>query len=149
MSGRVEGKRILVTGASSGIGRAVVELLVREGAHVVFCSANREKGERAAAEIGMGVGYRQCDVRSEEAIAEFIRSGVETLGGWMCLFRMRGFSITGMWKHSLRKTGTTSCAPTSGSVFLGAKYAVPHLKAAGGGCIINTSSVAGKRGGRA
>lgn len=147
MSGRVEGKRILVTGASSGIGRAVVELLVREGAHVVFCSANREKGERAAAEIGMGVGYRQCDVRSEEAIAEFIRSGVETLGGLDVLIQNAGIQYNGHVETFPTENWDDIMRTNVRSVFLGAKYAVPHLKAAGGGCIINTSSVAGKRGG--
>ncbi len=147
MAGRVEGKRILLTGGSSGIGRAAVELLAKEGAHVIFCSAHKEKGERTAAEIGMGVGYQQCDVRSEEAIKNFINTGVESLGGLDVLIQVAGIQYGGKIDVFPSENWDDTMITNVRSVFLGAKYAIPHLKVAGGGCIINTASVAGKRGG--
>lgn len=147
MAGRVEGKRVLVMGGSSGIGRAAIELLAKEGAKVMFCSANKEKGERACAEIGMGVQYMPCDVRSEEAIAHFIHTGVEKLGGLDSLVQVAGVQYGGRVDVFPTEHWDDIMITNVRSVFLGAKYAIPYLKANGGGTIVNTASVAGKRGG--
>lgn len=147
MAGRVEGKRILVTGASSGIGRAVVEHLIREGAKVVFCSANKEKGEQTAREIGGGVRYIQCDVRNEDAIRNFIETGTAWLGGLDVLIQNAGIQYNGHIESFPTDHWNDIMAANVRAVFLGAKFAIPHLKASGKGSIINTSSVAGKRGG--
>ena len=148
--GRVEGKRILVTGASSGIGLAVVEHLLREGARVMFCSATAAKGEQAAEGLrglGHAVDYMPCDVRSEEAIAAFVNSGAERLGGLDALIQNAGIQYNGTVVDFPTEKWDDIMLTNVRSMFLGAKYAVPHLVTSGGGSIVNTSSVAGKRGG--
>ena len=148
--GRVEGKRIVVTGASSGIGFAVVEHLLAEGAAVMFCSANAAKGEKAAQGLrdrGYPVDYMPCDVRSEEAIAAFIAAGAERLGGLDALVQNAGIQYNGKVVDFPTEKWDDIMLTNVRSMFLGAKYAIPHLARSGGGSIINTSSVAGKRGG--
>lgn len=145
MADRVKGKRILVTGGSSGIGRAAVDLLKKEGGEVIFCSANAKKGEAAARE--MGVGYIQCDVRSEKSIADFIGKGVAELGGLDSLVQVAGIQYGGKVDVFPTEHWDDTMLTNVRSVFLGAKYAIPHLKKTGSGTIINTASVAGKRGG--
>ena len=146
MSGRVEGKRILLTGGSSGIGRAAMELLLREGARVVFCSANEAKGKRTQEEVG-AAAYIRCNVRSEEDIANFVHKGVEMLGGLDVLVQVAGIQYGGKVDVFPTEHWDDIMLTNVRSVFLGAKYAIPYLKANGKGSIINTASVAGKRGG--
>jgi dihydroanticapsin dehydrogenase len=147
MAGRVEGKRILITGASSGIGRAAAELLIREGAKLVFCGSNEQKGRKAADEIGGGCQFIQCDVRKEEAIKRFIEKGTSLLGGVDVLIQNAGIQYSGKITEFPTEQWDDLMTVNVRAYFLGAKYAVPHLRAQGGGSIINMSSTAGKRGG--
>ncbi len=148
--GRVEGKRILVTGASSGIGLSVVEHLLAEGGKVMFCSANAAKGEATAQSLrdkGYNVEYMACDVRSEEGIKAFIQTGAEKLGGLDVLVQNAGIQYNGKVVDFPTEQWDDIMLTNVRSMFLGAKYAIPYLEKSGGGSIINTSSVAGKRGG--
>ena len=147
MAGRVEGKRILFTGASTGIGRSAAELLVREGAKLVFCSNNEERGRQAAQEIGGRTEFIQCDVRSEAAIKNFVETGVKLLGGLDVLVQNAGIQYNGKVTDFATEKWDDLMVVNVRAHFLGAKYAIPHLRAQGGGSIINMSSVAGKRGG--
>ncbi len=145
MSDRVKGKRILVTGASSGIGKAAAKMLVAEGAEVIIGSANQAKGEAAAAAIG--ARYIRVNVREEREIAAFINEGAALLGGLDVLIQNAGIQYGGVIESFPTEQWDDIMLTNVRSMFLGAKYAIPHLKKAGKGSIINTASVAGKRGG--
>jgi dihydroanticapsin dehydrogenase len=147
MAGRVEGKRILFTGASTGIGRSAAELLVHEGAKLVFCSSNEEKGRKAALEIGGGSEFIQCDVRNEQAIKRFVEKGVSILGGLDVLIQNAGVQYNGKVTEFSTEKWDDLMIVNVRAHFLGAKFAIPHLRAQAAGSIINMSSVAGKRGG--
>jgi NAD(P)-dependent dehydrogenase (short-subunit alcohol dehydrogenase family) len=77
----LHGARVLVVGASSGIGRAVAEQAVAGGARVVFAARRAEKLAEAAAAAGQGAGTAVCDVRVPEQCDGVVRDAVEQLGG--------------------------------------------------------------------
>ena len=78
--GSLDGKRLLVVGASSGIGRATARAAVAAGAVVVFAARRRESLDEAVAEAGGGTALT-CDVRDEGACAVLVAASVEALGG--------------------------------------------------------------------
>lgn len=147
MNGRLAGKRVILTGGVANIGREVVRAFVAEGARVTVGDLNAEAGKALVVELGAAVAFRTVDVTREDSVRDFIASGVEWLGGLDVLVQNAGL------QHSGAVTGFDAArwdalfAVNSRAHFFGAKYAVPHLRAAGKGSIVNTSSLAGKRGG--
>lgn len=147
MTDRVAGKRVLFTGAVCNIGQAAVEMLVAEGARIVVGDVRDDAGSALASRLDGAVHYLHCDVTDEASIREFVERGVAWLGGLDGLCQNAGIQYAGMiegfpvgeWDHSF--------AVNIRSQFLCVKYAVPHLRAAGGGSIVNTASTAGLRGG--
>lgn len=147
MAGRVEGKRIVFTGAVSNIGRAAVEALIAEGARVVVGDINAEAGRHLEAALGNRVHFVQCDVTNEVSIKALIEEGVAWLGGLDGLCQNAGVQYAGLVADFSVEQWDRTFLVNVRSQFLGAKYATPHLRAAGGGSIINTASTAGRRGG--
>jgi NAD(P)-dependent dehydrogenase (short-subunit alcohol dehydrogenase family) len=144
--GRLEGKVVVITGGSSGIGNATVRLFVKEGAKVIFGDIQDEIGQALAEELGSNAVYLHTDVRNEEEIKALIELAVEKFGKLDCIFNNAGFPGVG---------GPIEEIPTDGfdvtmeilfrSVFLGMKHAIPIMKEQGSGSIISTASVAGLR----
>ncbi len=147
MGGRLDGKRIIITGAADNIGKAAAESFVAEGARVVVVDLNQEKGAKTAAELGDQAHFLPCDVTSESAVAEMIEKAVAWLGGLDALCQNAGLQHSGSVTDFEQAKWDALFAVNSRAHFFGAKYAVPHLRAAGGGSIVNTSSLAGQRGG--
>jgi NAD(P)-dependent dehydrogenase (short-subunit alcohol dehydrogenase family) len=78
------GKKALVTGATKGIGRAIVELFLAEGASVALCARNAEEVDKAVAELSAGGGTvfgATADAADSESLRAFIASAIEALGG--------------------------------------------------------------------
>ncbi|MGB3899660.1 MAG: SDR family NAD(P)-dependent oxidoreductase [Mesorhizobium sp.] len=146
MTGRLAGKRIIITGAVSNIGKEAVASFVAEGARVVIGDRN-DAGAETAREFGSAVHFIQVDVTSENSVRDLIDQGAAWLGGLDVLCQNAGL------QHSGAVTGFDAAkwdalfAVNSRAHFFGAKYAIPHLRKSGKGSIINTSSLAGKRGG--
>lgn len=147
MSGRLIGKRIIVTGAGANIGREAVRSFVAEGARVVIGGRDGEAGRRVEEESGDAVAYRFVDVTSEDSVRSFIASAVEWLGGLDVLVQNSGVQYSGPVTEFDAAKWDTVFAVNARGHFLGAKYAVPHLRKSGKGSIINMSSIAGRRGG--
>ena len=147
MTGRVEGKRVLFTGAVGNIGRAGVEALVREGARVVVGDVNAEAGRELEREIGPQILFVHCDVTDEASIQGFVSQGVGWLGGLDGLCQNAGVQYAGLVTDFSVEHWDRTFTVNVRSQFLGAKHAIPHLRAAGGGSIVNTASTAGIRGG--
>jgi NAD(P)-dependent dehydrogenase (short-subunit alcohol dehydrogenase family) len=147
---RLKGKTAVITGSASGIGRATALLFAREGANVVGGDLNPEGGQEVAAQcrdMGVGAVALRMDVTSESDISALIELAADKFGGVDILFNNAGAGgavgpIESIPVEHWDRTQNILLR----SVFLGIKYAVPHMKKGGGGSIISTASIAGMRG---
>jgi len=145
--GRVEGKVALVTGAAHGIGRATAILLAEEGAKVAVTDVDMEACREVVAEIEGVVGTAhpwQLDVSDEEQVRRVTDEVAEHFGGLDVLVNNAGISGADRPTHelSLEEWEQVQAVNTRG-VFLCTKHAIPHMKQAGGGSIVNLSSIYG------
>lgn len=145
MSGRLEGKIALISGGTSGIGEATVELFAKEGAKVVFTGRSEEKGQGVAERIGNGVSYVPCDVMKEEDIERAVAGTLEQHGTIDILFNNAGGPAGRDLESVTGDEIQYGMGLLFGSVALGMKHVIPVMKKNGGGRIINNSSVAAIR----
>lgn len=146
MSGRLSGKRIIITGAVNNIGKEAVRGFVAEGGRVVIGDRD-ERGAATAREFGDTVHFMQVDVTKEESVRDLVQEGAAWLGGLDVLCQNAGLQHSGAVTDFDATKWDALFAVNARAHFFGAKYAVPLLRKNGKGSIINTSSLAGKRGG--
>jgi NAD(P)-dependent dehydrogenase (short-subunit alcohol dehydrogenase family) len=146
MTGRLAGKRIIITGAVNNIGREAAKSFVAEGARVVIGDRD-DAGARTARDLGAAAHFVKVDVTSEEDVRNLIEKGAEWLGGLDVLCQNAGLQHSGKITEFEAAKWDALFAVNARAHFFGAKYAVAHLRKSGKGSIINTSSLAGKRGG--
>jgi len=142
--GRLEGKIAVVTGGCSGIGLATVERFVAEGASVLVADIQDGAGAAVARRFDGKVRYQHCDVTRETDIAATMDAAAAAFGGLDIVFNNAG--AAGARLPIEEMTGEAWDATQAlllRSVALGIRYALPHLRARGGGAIINTASIAG------
>jgi 3-oxoacyl-[acyl-carrier protein] reductase len=139
---RFEGKSVVVTGAGSGFGEAIATGFAREGARVVVADVNEENGRRVASAIGDGARFTRTDVSRSADVKAMIDTAVSAFGGLDVLVNNAGFShrMCGLWDLPEEEYERVFATNVRG-VFLGCKYAVPIMKARGGGVIVNTASI--------
>jgi NAD(P)-dependent dehydrogenase (short-subunit alcohol dehydrogenase family) len=147
MSGRLSGKRIIITGAIGNIGKEAVRSFVAEGARVVIGDIDESAGRAVVAEFGGATHFVKVDVSSEASVANLVAQGVEWLGGLDVLAQNAGLQRSGPITEFSQTDWDALFAVNARAHFFGAKHAVAHLKRSGKGSIINMSSLAGKRGG--
>jgi NAD(P)-dependent dehydrogenase (short-subunit alcohol dehydrogenase family) len=147
MSHRLAGKRIILTGGVANIGREIVRAFLEEGARVVVGDINAEAGAKLQAEMRGSLLFEQVDVSREEDVRDFILGGVDWLGGLDVLVQNAGLQYSGSVTDFDGAHWDALFAVNARAHFFGAKHAVPHLRAAGRGSIVNTASLAGRRGG--
>lgn len=145
MSGRLEAKVAVITGGTSGIGEATVELFVQEGAKVVIAGRGEEAGRAIAERLGENAVYCRTDVMREEDIASLIQFTVDRFGALDCLFNNAGGSTRGGVETFTAEDFDHAMHLLVRSVMFGIKYATPVMKKQGGGCILNNSSIAAIR----
>ncbi len=145
--GRVEGKVALVTGAASGIGRGCALRLAEEGARVAVTDIQDEAGQALADELGTDQGlYLRHDVTDEAVWISVVQQVVQRLGRLDVLVNNAGIGLWGpITEFSLEDWRKQNAVNLDG-VFLGVKHSIPPMREAGGGSIINMSSVAGLQG---
>ncbi len=146
MAGRLVEKRIIITGAVSNIGKEAVRGFVAEGARVVIGDRD-EAGAATAREFGEAVHFIKVDVTSEDSVRALVEQGAAWLGGLDVLCQNAGLQHSGAVTEFDAGKWDALFAVNARAHFFGAKYAVPLLRRNGKGSIINTSSLAGKRGG--
>jgi 3(or 17)beta-hydroxysteroid dehydrogenase len=142
-TGRVQGKVAIITGAASGIGRASAEHLAREGAKVVLTDRNEQEGEKAAAALGSPHYFRPLDVTDEAGWSAVVEEAVEKFGKVDVLVNSAGIGYMADIEHATVKEFRRMYAVNVEGVFLGCRAVFGPMKRAGGGSIINISSVAG------
>jgi len=146
---RVEGKAALVTGASSGLGRATAIALARAGADVALAARSKEELESAEEEVSK-LGRRALtlpvDLASETETAEAVGWSVEAFGRIDILVNAAGTDAPGMVEQLSVEGWDRTLAVNLRAPFLLSKAAFPHMRKAGRGIIVNVSSVAGKKG---
>jgi NAD(P)-dependent dehydrogenase (short-subunit alcohol dehydrogenase family) len=147
MAGRLAGKRIIITGAVNNIGREAALRFITEGARVVVADIDAAAGRRTADELGSGAHFIKADVTKEDEVRDLIERGVAWLGGLDVLVQNAGVQHSGFVTDFDASKWDALFAVNARAHFFGAKYAIPHLRKSGKGSIVNTSSLAGKRGG--
>jgi NAD(P)-dependent dehydrogenase (short-subunit alcohol dehydrogenase family) len=131
---RLEDKAALVTGAGSGIGRAIAIEFAREGAKVLIAELNEETGRTVADEIGEAARFLRCDTAKEEEVGAAIQAAVDAFGRLDVMVNNAGVCM--------RDWDTTLAINLSG-VCYGCRLAAETMAGQGGGAIINVSSVLG------
>jgi 3alpha(or 20beta)-hydroxysteroid dehydrogenase len=144
--GRLDGKVALITGGARGMGESHVRAFVAEGARVVFGDVLDDLGKEVASALGDAVRYVHHDVTSQQDWAAAVAAAVDTFGQLNVLVNNAGIlkrgRIADMEFEEFRRVIEVN---TFGQ-WLGMKSAYPALKAAGGGSIVNISSVEGLSG---
>ena len=157
MTGRMQDKVVLVTGAGSvgpgwGNGRAISVRMVQEGARVMALDREQERLEetlsRAQAVSGVNHGEiasMTCDVTSSESIAQAVRATVEKFGRIDVLINNVGGSAPGGPVEMSEEVWHTQIGHNLTSVFLTCKHVLPLMEAQGSGAIVNMASTSGIR----
>jgi len=141
---RLEGKVAIITGAAQGMGAAHARRFIREGAKAVITDINSEAGEALARELGDNAHFVAHDVASEDAWQSVVAQANERFGPVSVLVNNAGIIGPGKLVTDLsEKDFEKVCAINQTSVFLGIKSVIPSMIEAGGGSIINISSISG------
>lgn len=133
---RFAGRRAVVTGAGSGIGRELVRLLLDEGASVVGVDVE-------TSDVPDGAITVRADVSDEADVAYFARTAQDRLGGVDLLFNNAGIGSTATAMDTSVDEWDRVFAVNVRGVFLGTKHVLPGMLERGAGVIVNTASVAG------
>ncbi len=148
--GLLEGRVALVTGAGSGIGRVTAQVMAREGARVAAIDWNLESAEETAHGIaaeGLDAMALHCDVSDEDAVRSTIGRIVDHFGALHCASNNAALGAGFHPTHELERAKWDRClSVTLTGVWLCMKYELPAMIAAGGGAIVNISSVSGIKG---
>jgi len=140
------GRRALVTGGATGIGRAIVGALARQGVRVAIGDINLAAAERAAGEVGEGAAAVAIDVRERASVEAGFQSVLEKLGGCDLLIANAGVSTMNPALDLTDEEWNFNFDVNTRGVFLTNQVAARHFVAKGKGCIVNTASLAAKVG---
>lgn len=144
---RLSGKTAIVTGGAVGIGQACVERMAQEGAKVAIFDVLQAEGEALAADLaarGHAVAFWCVDVTDESAMKAAVDAAAARFGGLHVMVNNAGISGSPKPTDQVSEADWDRVqAVNVKGVFFGTKHAIPHLRAAGGGSIVNLSSIAG------
>jgi NAD(P)-dependent dehydrogenase (short-subunit alcohol dehydrogenase family) len=140
-----DGKVAVVTGGSTGMGRATVERLARGGARVVFCSNDAASVEAAARELhGLGAVEAQvADVSRSSDMESLMRAAAERFGGIDLLACCAGIQTYGTAEDTEESVWDRTLAVNLKGCYLASRFAIPEMRRRGGGAIVLVSSVQG------
>ncbi len=139
---RLAGKVAIVTGAAQGIGRGIAEVFAEEGAMVAILDWNVEAGTRTAAELSAGrrVIYVEADVSDEPSVERAVAQVASEFGALHVLVNNAAIFIFKGIEATVEDWQRVMAVNIMGPALM-AKHAVPHIRRAGGGAIVNVGSV--------
>lgn len=143
MSGRVNGKVAIVTGAARGMGAAFSRLLADEGARVVLTDVLADEGETVAAQLGDSARFLAHDVTDAHGWERAVREAEQAFGPISVLVNNAAVGTVGHIDQFTEADYRRVIDVNQISVFLGMKAVLPSMRRAGRGSIINISSAAG------
>ena len=139
---RLRGKRAIVTGAGSGIGRAIALRLASEGASVVISDVDEEAASKVASEIDGDALVHKTDVSRSDEVEALVKTAVEAWDGLDVMVNNAGVGVAGTVTNTSEEDYERVMDVCLRGTFLGMKYAIPAIRDSGGGSVINMSSVA-------
>jgi len=143
----LQNKKAIVTGGSRGLGRAIAEELAREGVDVAICARNGDQLQDAAAQLrspGRTVFASVADVTSPDQVDAFVAAAAEALGGVDILVNNAGRAHPGDFESLSDEDWRADLDVKLFSMIRMTRRVLPHMRARGGGRIVNISSVLGR-----
>lgn len=144
---RLAGKVAIVTGGSLGIGKAIVRRMAEEGARLAILDVLGAEGDALEGELcaeGLSAMYWSCDVARENQVAGVFDSVAKQFGRLDIVVNNAGVAGASKPTHEISEAEWDFVQSINvKGVFFGTKHAIPHLRKAGGGSIINLSSIYG------
>jgi meso-butanediol dehydrogenase/(S,S)-butanediol dehydrogenase/diacetyl reductase len=144
MTRRFDGKVVLITGAASGIGAAAARIFAGEGARLMLGDQNADGGDAIARELG--AAFQRTDVRSPDEVEALTQAAVDRHGRLDIVVNNAGIGAYGRTPDLDIEVWKAVLEIDLYSIFYGCRSAIPHLRAAGGGAIVNTASISGLHG---
>ena len=144
--GRLDGKVAIISGGARGQGEVEAKLFAQEGAKVVFGDILDDEGRQVEAAIRQAGGeatYVHLDVTQEADWQEAVQTAVSAYGKLDILVNNAGILRRDGIEETTKELWDTILAVNATGVFLGTKYAIPEMRKAGGGSIVNISSISG------
>lgn len=141
---QLSGKIAIVTGAASGIGRATAQMMAREGARIVAADLNASGLDETVSRIVAGGGQAVActtDVASRSDVERMVACAISTYGG-LHILHNNAYWLAPGGVCDLEEAGWDRTIDVClKALYLGSKFAIPAIKASGGGAIVNTASV--------
>lgn len=141
MAQSLQGKTVLVTGASSGIGRAAARAFVREGMRVALSARSHDRLEALAAELGNAATVIAADLTEPAEVDRLVAESILKLGGIDVLFANAGVYVAGKVAEGSPDEWDRLLMLNVNSVFRAIHAALPHMQARKTGDILVTSSI--------
>ena len=147
MAGSLEGRKALITGASSGIGEATAEAMAAEGAAVALGARRKDRLDELAGRINEGGGAAvaiESDITDEDQARNLVETAHAELGGLDCLVNNAGVMLLGPLQGADPSEWRQMIEVNCLGLLYCTHYALPLIRDGGGGDVINVSSVAGR-----
>ena len=147
MAGSLEGRKVLITGASSGIGEATAEAMAAEGAAVALGARRKDRLDELAGRINDGGGTAvaiESDITDEQQAKELVETAHAELGGLDTLVNNAGVMLLGPLQGADPSEWRQMIEVNCLGLLYCTHYALPLIRDGGGGDVINVSSVAGR-----
>ena len=139
---RFEGKVLFATGAGSGLATAVSRRFASEGGRVAAVDLDGARAEAVAAELGNGSIGLAVDVANEDSMRAAVETAANELGRIDCAFNAAGHADFGPIEEWSLERWNRMLGVHAGGTFLACKFVLPHMRAQGGGAIVNVASIA-------